>query len=169
MANRSGHISAETPERQSRRRLARDCRSRLHESSNDKSPLLPALREMHCADEARVVRADDVTQFNRIIEVFDLKADEALLPVPAAARRIARRPVPTGRRDYLIIGDPAVFDLHPMPKATARGVDQATTDALCPRVRFDEGRLAEMLLQLHHRAAHLLKQSDGPVESRELP
>jgi hypothetical protein len=41
---------------------------------------------MHCADEARVVGADDVTQFNRIIEVFDLKADEALLPVSAAAR-----------------------------------------------------------------------------------
>ena len=109
------------------------------------------------------MRANYVTQFNRVVEVFNLQADEALLPVPAPAGGIARRAVPACRRDHLIIGNPAAFDLHPMPKAPARGIDQAATFALGPGRGFDEGRLIEMLPQLDNRAAHLLKQRHGAV------
>ena len=44
---------------------------------------------LHRADQARVVRADDVEQLDGVVEVLDLEPDEALLPVPAPALRVA--------------------------------------------------------------------------------
>ena len=37
---------------------------------------------------------------------------------------VARGAVPGGRRDHLVVRDPAVADLHPVPQAAAGGVDR---------------------------------------------
>src|SRR5262245_51405256 len=83
---------------------------------------IPGPHEVHLAEEAGVVRPDDVTHLDRVLQVLDLQADETLLPMPSPPRGVARRAVPGRRRDHLVVGDPSAPDLHPVLQATPGGV-----------------------------------------------
>src|SRR4051812_43588449 len=119
--------------------------------------------------EARVVRADDVEELDGVIEILDFEPDEALLPVPAPAGAVARRAVPGGGRDDLVIGNLAVPDPDPVPEAAPRGVDSAEAVALGARLGGDVRWLVEVLAQLCDRRAHDLQGRHWTVQARELP
>jgi hypothetical protein len=110
-----------------------------------------------------------VVQLDGIVEVLELEADEALLPVPASSRRVARRAVPGRRGDHLGVLDRPVADLHPVAQAAARGADQSVAITVALGFSGRVRRLAEVCAELVQRLAHRLEHPHGAVEPRELP
>ena len=128
---------------------ADDAHRAAHQNVNSPAP---ASRDVDGADEAGVVRAHDVEQLDRVVEVGDLQADEALLPVTAAARAVARGAVPGGGRDHLVVRDRAVPDPDPVAEAAARGVDRAEPVAVRLGLGRDERGLVEVGAELARRS-----------------
>src|SRR5262245_8663923 len=115
------------------------------------------LRKMDGADEAGVVRANDVGEFDGMIEIFDLHSDQAALPMSPPFRRISWRGIPGCRRDDLVIRDLPVSDFNPVSQAASRGVDHP--DSFSFRSRL-EGRVGGFAQVSNEFAQDLLHEAE---------
>ena len=75
---------------------------------------------MHGAHQAGIMRAHDVADVDRVGRVGNRQADDAWLPVAVAPGAVARRGIPGGRRDDLVLVDDAVPDAQPVAEAATR-------------------------------------------------
>jgi hypothetical protein len=92
---------------------------------------VPTLRivQMHGAGQARVKGMDGAQNLDRFVDLRDWSADQSLLKRRALLFGVARRAVPGGRDNELIVRDGPVVDLDVVRQRAARSLGQA--DALC--------------------------------------
>src|SRR5262245_11835812 len=85
---------------------------------------------VHCADEAGIVGAADMTDIDGIGRIRNRRADQRLLDRAAISGDAPRPDIPCRRGDDLIVLDLAALDLDPMAERAANSFRRAPAAAV---------------------------------------
>jgi len=122
--------------------------------------------DVDCAREAGVVRANDPDEFERVIRVFDLGADQRLFASAVLALVVFRRAVPRCRNNRLIVVRDVVLYLDPVADSAARGVGEAHSAGLVGDRRIVERRFARF--QRIQPYLHVIQNQDCFESARRM-
>src|ERR1035437_7412579 len=145
---------------------------------------VPPLRivQMHGAGQARVKGMDGAQNLDRFVDLGHRRADQRLLEGGALALGVARRAVPGGGHDELIVFDGAVVNLDVVSQSAARSLSEANALGVfgpslwLPAVAVECGnfvdldpfhQLAVVALEPNHRQSRVESARGGATESRE--
>mmetsp|Transcript_18206 Transcript_18206/g.43601 ORF Transcript_18206/g.43601 Transcript_18206/m.43601 type:complete len:319 (-) Transcript_18206:2331-3287(-) len=120
---------------------------------------------MHRADEARVKRACDVPDLDRIRRIGNRRADQRLLDRPELVLAVTRTDVPGRGGNDLVVLDLAVLDFDPVAQRTTDRLGSPPT-ATVALARLDVPGVVE--LELAQAAFGLPVQLDGLVHAADL-